>query len=84
MHPHLTQAMKMVATAKFKKDMRTRTAPSIRDANDRMEWEGEEVLEIASSFSSAVVRTMENSLPFANPVLNLFQRLPVEEKDCRN
>ena len=23
---------------------------------------------------------MENSLPFANPVLNLFQRLPVEEK----
>ena len=25
-HPLLTQAMKMVATAKFKKDMRTRTA----------------------------------------------------------
>ncbi|OLP86456.1 ATP synthase subunit gamma, mitochondrial [Symbiodinium microadriaticum] len=42
----ITKAMKMVATAKFKKDM----------------------------------RTMESSLPFAKPVLNLFQRLPVEEK----
>lgn len=26
------------------------------------------------------MRTMENGLPFATPVLNLFQRLPVEEK----
>lgn len=42
----ITKAMKMVATAKFKKDM----------------------------------RTMENGLPFALPVLNLFQRLPVEDK----
>jgi len=42
----ITKAMKMVATAKFKKDM----------------------------------RTMENGLPFATPVLKLFQRLPVEEK----
>lgn len=42
----ITKAMKMVATAKFKKDM----------------------------------RSMENGLPFAAPVLKLFQRLPVEEK----
>ncbi|CAK9015294.1 ATP synthase subunit gamma [Durusdinium trenchii] len=42
----ITKAMKMVATAKFKKDM----------------------------------RTMENGLPFAIPVMNLFQRLPVEDK----
>jgi len=42
----ITKAMKMVATAKFKKDM----------------------------------RTMENGLPFATPVLKLFQRLPVEDK----
>ena len=26
------------------------------------------------------MRTMENGLPFALPVLNLFQRLPVEDK----
>jgi len=42
----ITKAMKMVATAKFKKD----------------------------------ARTMENGLPFASPVMNLFQRLPIEEK----
>lgn len=42
----ITKAMKMVATAKFKKDQ----------------------------------RNMENGLPFANPVLNLFQRLPAEDK----
>merc|ERR1740138_453715 len=42
----ITKAMKMVATAKFKKD------------NARM----------------------EAGLPFASPVMNLFQRLPVEDK----
>eukprot|EP00933_Yihiella_yeosuensis_P043283 TRINITY_DN38027_c0_g1_i1.p1 TRINITY_DN38027_c0_g1~~TRINITY_DN38027_c0_g1_i1.p1 ORF type:complete len:318 (-),score=82.94 TRINITY_DN38027_c0_g1_i1:178-1131(-) len=42
----ITKAMKMVATAKFKKDQ----------------------------------RNLENGAPFALPVLNLFQRLPVEEK----
>ncbi|CAE8581290.1 unnamed protein product [Polarella glacialis] len=42
----ITKAMKMVATAKFKKDM----------------------------------TKMENGLPFARPVMALFQRLPVDEK----
>merc|ERR1719291_274818 len=42
----ITKAMKMVATAKFKKDM----------------------------------KLMENGLPFSQPVLNLLQRLPREEK----
>jgi len=42
----ITKAMKMVATAKFKKDQ----------------------------------AKMEAGLPFASPVMNLFQRLPAEEK----
>eukprot|EP00933_Yihiella_yeosuensis_P044939 TRINITY_DN40236_c0_g1_i1.p1 TRINITY_DN40236_c0_g1~~TRINITY_DN40236_c0_g1_i1.p1 ORF type:complete len:320 (+),score=81.59 TRINITY_DN40236_c0_g1_i1:87-1046(+) len=42
----ITKAMKMVATAKFKKDS----------------------------------RNMETGLPFTQPVLNLFQRLPIEDK----
>eukprot|EP00930_Biecheleria_cincta_P064170 TRINITY_DN4971_c0_g1_i7.p1 TRINITY_DN4971_c0_g1~~TRINITY_DN4971_c0_g1_i7.p1 ORF type:complete len:354 (+),score=74.59 TRINITY_DN4971_c0_g1_i7:10-1071(+) len=42
----ITKAMKMVATAKFKKDQ----------------------------------ARMEGGLPFATPVMNLFQRLPTEEK----
>eukprot|EP00913_Durusdinium_trenchii_P026312 g24690.t1 len=49
----ITKAMKMVATAKFKKDRRE---------------------------ASCDMRTMENGLPFAIPVMNLFQRLPVEDK----
>jgi F-type H+-transporting ATPase subunit gamma len=45
----ITKAMKMVATAKFKKDQ----------------------------------RNMANGMPFATPVMNLFQRLPIEEKAGR-